>query len=75
VVEGARLESVYTPQGYRGFESLPLCKENDAPDMGAFLFEGVVKRSFSLSAETKNAIRHEMPKNHFLCEFLVQDGR
>lgn len=25
VVEGARLESVYTPQAYRGFESLPLC--------------------------------------------------
>ena len=24
-VEGARLESVYTPKGYRGFESLPLC--------------------------------------------------
>jgi hypothetical protein len=26
VVEGARLESVYTPKAYRGFESLPLCK-------------------------------------------------
>jgi hypothetical protein len=26
VVEGARLESVYRPQAYRGFESLPLCK-------------------------------------------------
>ncbi len=26
VVEGARLESVYTPKGYRGFESLPLCR-------------------------------------------------
>ncbi len=26
VVEGARLESVYTPKGYRGFESLPLCQ-------------------------------------------------
>jgi hypothetical protein len=25
VVEGVRLESVYTPQAYRGFESLPLC--------------------------------------------------
>jgi hypothetical protein len=25
VVEGARLESVYSPKGYRGFESLPLC--------------------------------------------------
>jgi len=24
VVEGARLESVYTPKGYRGFESLSL---------------------------------------------------
>ncbi len=26
VVEGARLESVYTSQGYRGFESLSLRK-------------------------------------------------
>ena len=26
MVEGARLESVYTPKAYRGFESLPLCK-------------------------------------------------
>ena len=26
VVEGARLESVYTPQAYRGFESHPLRK-------------------------------------------------
>ena len=25
MVEGARLESVYTSKGYRGFESLPLC--------------------------------------------------
>ena len=25
MVEGARLESVYTPKAYRGFESLPLC--------------------------------------------------
>ena len=25
MVEGARLESVYTPKVYRGFESLPLC--------------------------------------------------
>ncbi len=25
VVEGARLESVYTSKAYRGFESLPLC--------------------------------------------------
>ena len=27
VVEGARLESVYSPKGYRGFESHPLCKK------------------------------------------------
>ncbi len=26
VVEGARLESVYTPKAYRGFESHPLRK-------------------------------------------------
>lgn len=29
MVEGARLESVYTPKGYRGFESLSL-RENEA---------------------------------------------
>lgn len=28
MVEGARLESVYTPKGYRGFESLPLCEQS-----------------------------------------------
>ncbi len=27
VVEGARLESVYTSKGYRGFESRPLRKD------------------------------------------------
>lgn len=30
VVEGARLESVYMPKVYRGFESLPLC-QNTVP--------------------------------------------
>ena len=35
-VEGARLESVYMPKAYRGFESLPLC--NPMPHFGAFLF-------------------------------------
>jgi hypothetical protein len=29
VVEGARLESVYTSKGYRGFESLTLRKKNN----------------------------------------------
>ncbi len=28
MVEGARLESVYAPQGHRGFESHPLCKSS-----------------------------------------------
>ncbi|GEM_PF-5048676 len=31
VVEGARLESVYTPKGYRGFESLPLRNPKTRP--------------------------------------------
>ena len=29
MVEGARLESVYTPKAYRGFESLPLCESKE----------------------------------------------
>ena len=38
-VEGARLESVYTPKAYRGFESLPLCKKQKSVMVnGALLF-------------------------------------
>ena len=42
VVEGARLESVYTPKVYRGFESLPLCKIFKAPIRGFFVFESLI---------------------------------
>ena len=40
VVEGARLESVYTLTGYRGFESLPLRQKIKGPCMGPFVFFG-----------------------------------
>ena len=33
VVEGARLEIVYTPKGYRGFESHPLCLRQHSGDV------------------------------------------
>jgi hypothetical protein len=46
VVEGARLESVYTSQGYRGFESLPLCKRKLATKVAGFLFLNVSKAYF-----------------------------
>ena len=39
VVEGARLESVYT-ETYRGFESLSLRQVNKEAPPGAFLFAG-----------------------------------
>jgi hypothetical protein len=38
VVEGARLESVYTPKGYRGFESRSLCKVKKGTAMFPFCF-------------------------------------
>ncbi len=38
MVEGARLESVYTPKGYRGFESLPLCKRDPQQTLRIFYF-------------------------------------
>ena len=37
VVEGARLESVYTPQAYRGFESLPLCNKHNGVLINSFV--------------------------------------
>ena len=40
MVEGARLESVYTSKAYREFESLRLRKKKDAPS-GAFCFAEV----------------------------------
>ncbi len=36
MVEGARLESVYTSQGYRGFESLTLRQANKKPPKRRF---------------------------------------
>lgn len=38
MVDGARLESVYTSQGYRGFESLTLCEKPDCKAVGLFCF-------------------------------------
>ena len=38
MVEGARLESVYTSKGYRGFESLTLRRPIIVPQSGAFCF-------------------------------------
>ena len=37
MVEGARLESVYTSKGYRGFESLSL-RSNQVPRLGHFFW-------------------------------------
>ena len=51
MVEGARLESVYTPKAYRGFESLPLC--NPMPQPGHFLLNKSVAASKQAS-ETEN---------------------
>jgi hypothetical protein len=39
VVERARLESVYTSKGYRGFESLPLRKMIKSAGNERFLFD------------------------------------
>ena len=37
-VEGARLESVYTSKGYRGFESRPLRNKKPLRKQGLFVF-------------------------------------
>ena len=47
MAEGARLESVYMAT-YRGFESLPLCKDKMLPDREAFFVLERVKL-FSLA--------------------------
>ena len=39
VVEGARLESVYTPKGYRGFESPSLRKSKMPGKAGYFILK------------------------------------
>ncbi|MFM1898816.1 MAG: hypothetical protein RL577_1056, partial [Bacteroidota bacterium] len=59
VVEGARLESVYTPKAYRGFESLPLCKTLQSPDeIGAFfMFKGQAKYTCAQPEEHEKRLR------------------
>jgi hypothetical protein len=56
VVEGARLESVYTSKGYRGFESLTLRKKGNKFQAGCpFSFNSKVAaqiRMFLLSQQT-----------------------
>ena len=52
MVEGARLESVYTPKVYRGFESLSLRQTNEArQSLGFVVLRGepsLLERSFIL---------------------------
>ena len=45
VVEGARLESVYTAT-YRGFESLPLCKRKPLTFVKGFFISEKTKACF-----------------------------
>ena len=63
MVEGARLESVYTSKGYRGFESLSLRKEMIPRHRRGFLFlsicralrlEQIVKIKISERSERKS---------------------
>jgi hypothetical protein len=49
VVEGARLESVYTPKGYRGFESLSLRKQASLCEARAFFMIGESEPKFRVS--------------------------
>ena len=55
MVEGARLESVYTPKAYRGLESLPLCniflilnKRNDRKALNKLKYFGLSISVFAL---------------------------
>ncbi len=52
VVEGARLESVYTPKVYRGFESLSLRQSHQKlAERLAFLFDSRQKLAFVSEGE------------------------
>ena len=72
MVEGARLESVYTPKGYRGFESLPLCKRKSRPRMrSGFLFS-----EYGEAAGLKPYSENKNPSTYFGCcgnSMLAQD--
>ena len=48
MVEGARLESVYTLIAYRGFESLSLRQKLKAPLRGFFIYIAVREDSFRI---------------------------
>jgi hypothetical protein len=52
VVEGARLESVYTPKVYRGFESLSLRQSHQKlAERLAFVFDSRQKLAFVSEGE------------------------
>jgi hypothetical protein len=54
LVDGARLESVYTSKGYHGFESHPLRKTYFCPvHAGHFYFKGIAMNSGALQEKEK----------------------
>ena len=73
MVEGARLESVYTPKGYRGFESLPLCKRKPATFVAGFLFLKQTKL-VSVCGRNKKAKRNEVTLWFFMLAPDINSG-
>jgi hypothetical protein len=53
VVEGARLESVYTSKGYRGFESRPLRQLKNPVTSGIFISSDRQKACFQIGNGNK----------------------
>src|SRR5690349_4151687 len=60
VVEGARLESEYTPKAYRGFESLPL--RQPVPEIGEWAVIRPKTAERSRSAPLTRALRAGLPQ-------------
>ena len=58
MVEGARLESVYTSKGYRGFESLSLRKQDSLCVAWAFFIIGESEpKALTLSTRFQRSLR------------------
>ena len=68
MVEGARLESVYTPKAYRGFESLPLCKRKSITTVVDFLFLETLKaKRFHKCIKMKKTQNHDSDLDFYAC--------
>ena len=78
MVEGARLESVYTSKGYRGFESLSLRKSVKLPSATSYFYVYILqsKKDFSFYTGQCDDLDKRMSK-HFdgMSKYTASKGR